>query len=239
MRFGWLMVVAVLAGCGGHGGKDGGSGGGSATGGGDGGVGGGGGGGGSGGSGGGTGGGSASFNIEFSSTCPAFNPCGGAPSGGYHYTQVCVDLANPFPAVSQACGGLQFSNLQGTAHGTASFSATDVARDFSAHVIGRVHVPVACALSGCGVAQSTLRAYFTVASCAAAGDAGEECDCTFTDDYAVTGSAPYTVAGNTLTTNPGTSNAHDYDFCLSGNTLQYRETGSTPAELGVATLAPP
>jgi hypothetical protein len=241
------VVTVVLCACGAKSGNDGGtggaggghlaSGGGSAAGGGASAGGGSATGGGSAGGGSASGGGSGSFNIEFSATCPAFTPCPGALSGNYTYTGICVDLNNPFPGVSAACSGLVFQDLAGTAQGTVSFTGTDVTRGLSAHITGSVEVPEGCATSGCPIIQQTLRSSFGAATCITTGDAGQTCGCTFTYDYATSGTSPYSIAGNTLTVNPGTSNSRTYDFCVNGNALTYQETGNMPLEPGTSTLS--
>ncbi len=216
----------------------GGTGGGSVGGGSGGGTGGGSVGGGGGGSGGGAGGGTGGgggvpITITFSASCPNFTPCGGDVVANWAYTSVCVDSADPFPAVSQACPGASFSNLAGTTQGGLYFDATTVHRNVNTHITGDLTVSGTCAVAGCAAVQSALANTFTSVTCTGT----TSCSCSFVYDRLVANqTAGYVVSGSRLTTDPGTSAERQYDYCVNGSMLGYHEVTSAPADPGVATL---
>ena len=159
-----------------------------------------------------------------------------SPIGRWRYTSACVDSRNPFPTLSAACTGLVFSNLAGTTTGLVTISATSVARNITTRITGNVAVPTTCAvaLGGCPGVQNMLRNAFTTASCTGT----TSCDCTFTDDSAVTTPAPATIAGTTVTTDPGTAGARTWGFCNASGTLTYKETTAQARDTWLYTMAP-
>ncbi len=223
---------------GGSGGAAGGGSGGGSTGGGSGGGAAGGGSGGGSATGGGAGGGGGSAGvpiaITFSASCPAFTPCGGNLVNNWAYTSVCVDSADPFPEVSQACPGSSFSNLAGTTQGGLYFNSTLVHRNVHTHITGNLTVAGSCALAGCASVQNALSSTFTTVTCTGS----STCDCAFTYDSLVNQDAAYVVSGSRVTTDPGTGGQREYDFCVAGSSLTYREVTNQPADPGVLSLQP-
>ncbi|MDP3238148.1 MAG: hypothetical protein Q8N26_35480, partial [Myxococcales bacterium] len=174
--------------------------------------------------------------ITFSASCPALVPCVSSPIGRWRYTSACVDSRNPFPLLSAACTGLTFSNLAGTTTGLVTISATSVARNITTRVTGNASVPTTCvvALGGCPGVQNMLRNAFTTASCTGT----TTCDCTFTDDSVVTTPSPSTIAGTTVTTDPGTASARTWGFCNASGSLTYKETTAQARDTWLYTMAP-
>lgn len=173
------------------------------------------------------------FNITFADTCPAFTPCGGTLTGTWFYTGICVTYAELIGQAGSACPSATASGGSGTASGVVYFSGSTVTRRLTGSASGTVKVPAAC-VGGqtCATVQSLLATLGLSGTCATDGSGG--CDCSVTSPLNIDQTAAvYTVSGNNLIT--GTP-SHTYGFCVSGTTLQYKDTTASQAEFGVATL---
>lgn len=152
--------------------------------------------------------------------------------GNWGYTDVCIDSSQLFPDLQAQCPGSTFSNLSGTQQGGVDFDATTVHRNVHLHLAGTMTLAGQCTLAGCAAIQQTLSHGFTSISCTGT----TSCDCAFVYDFVNTDNAAYTAVGTRITTDPGTNAERDYDYCVSGNTLNYREVTAQPAEQGLSTL---
>lgn len=171
--------------------------------------------------------------ITFSGSCPAFTPCTSDPTGAWSYTEACLDATNPFPAVGTLCPTASWSNLAGTTVGGITVNATTVRRKFDSTITGRLTVPQTCVLAAgsCSNLETALRNLFTTVACTGT----TTCVCDVSRADAVDMIAASTFSGSTLTTDPGTSNARTYEYCVTGSTLRYRETTAN-ADTGRYTL---
>ena len=155
--------------------------------------------------------------------CDALAACGGDPTGVWVYEDVCV--ADPVPDVSDVCATARVEDLEGTARGCVALDGANVGRDVSGRIRGTIVVPTSCTFgAGCAAIESALGTSCT--------ESGGECRCPFEHTWASTGGDTYTVAGSVLTTGDGTQ----YDFCVSGGALDYRERGEDAEEPGVHRL---
>ncbi|MBL8924370.1 MAG: hypothetical protein JNJ54_36315 [Myxococcaceae bacterium] len=174
--------------------------------------------------------------IVFSTTCASLTPCVSSPVGQWRYTSACVDSTNPYPTLSAACSGLTFSNLAGTTTGQVNITANTVTRNISTNITGNIAVPTACVvpLGGCSGVQTLLRQTMTTATCTGT----TTCDCTFSDMGRIATTSPSSIAGSTLTTDPGTAGARTWGFCNAGGMLTYKETTAQPRDTGIYTMSP-
>lgn len=169
--------------------------------------------------------------LQFPASCPSFSACGGDVVGSWDYASGCVD--NPFGNIDQSCPGLAVVDPKGSVAGTITFTATTVVRRASGSFDATLAVPASCSepAGGCPAIEASLKgAGFATSVCAAASAGG--CSCSLTKTIAIDDSDTYTISGNTLTTGGG----GQYDFCVSGSSLSYREA-SQQKEAGQFVLA--
>lgn len=168
-----------------------------------------------------------SATVDVDSSCPAFTPCGGNPSGTYDYTGGCVDV---FASVRGMCSGIDASGVKVTLKGSIYFLAGNaLKRDVTIDVSGTVLFPASCVANVCTAAEQGLQSTFPGATCT---QAGTNCSCTIQKSTTNTNSTTFTVSGNTVTTNDGET----YEICDQDGTLQYSGK-SAGAEKGSWTLA--
>ena len=160
-------------------------------------------------------------------TCAAFTPCGGDVEGTWDYAEGCV--TDPFNEVRATCPSATLENLTVKGQGFVTLNAGEAARNLTLSGSGVLNVPAAC-VSGttCNSIAATLSATGATATCA---DADGGCRCDASLKKVIKESTTYTLSGNTLVTNGRT-----YEYCVSGSTLQHRETGSSPTEPGTYKL---
>ncbi len=170
---------------------------------------------------------------------PTPGACGGALTGRYCYTGFCVDQSQLFATQQAACGGaggtFTFTNVAGTVNGTLDFTGTGatggVQRNATLTITGNLAITPQCAPTGCAGLQTVLSTGGATVTCTGAG----ACSCAFT--YVVPAGAvtTFSTSGGVVTTGSGGSQ-RTYQYCVQGSALRYRETTTSPAEPGVATL---
>jgi hypothetical protein len=155
--------------------------------------------------------------ITVADSCPSAAPCGGDPTGSWHYTSGCV--AGVFDALDDQCPSATVSDVVATVRGIVTVSATHLERDTTAHVAATAHIPAACSFGECAAIQAALAAGFDSAACTPA-SGGCDCDLEVTDR--TMDADTYTIAGTTLVTGDGDR----YEYCVDGGTLRYRPLDS-------------
>lgn len=169
----------------------------------------------------------AQIDITFGG-CTDFTPCGGDPTGTWDYTAICIE--DPFAALRGACGDITFEDVEGTARGRVTLDGATATRNVTVTTSATAIFGATCAIAGCGPIQTALAAAVDSASCAA--NAGGGCDCAISQTGGVAESSAYRVEGTQVITEDGT-----YDFCVSGGSMQHRETGDEPDEPGIYGLS--
>jgi hypothetical protein len=171
-------------------------------------------------------------SVDFKATCSAFTPCGGDPTGIWHYTTGCIDDAT-FAKVKQACPSATFTNTSATIAGSLTFTSANVVRDTTTHFKTTANVPQACAslAGGCAGVQAALGNAYPSVKCVDA-TAGA-CTCTVDETTPLKQTGTYTIAGNVITTGGNLK----YDFCVTGTKLEHKANGNTQtAEPGTFSL---
>ncbi len=172
------------------------------------------------------------INVDFKPTCSAFTPCGGDPTGIWHYTTGCIDDAT-FDKVKQACPTATFTNTSATIAGSLTFSSGNVVRDTSTHFKATANIPQQCAslAGGCAGVQAALGGAYPSTKCVDA--AAGACTCTVDETTPAKQTDTYTVAGNVITTGSNLK----YDFCVTGTKLEHKANGNAQtAEPGTFSL---
>ena len=171
----------------------------------------------------------ADFTISVAASCPS-SPCGGAVLGTWDYASLCIPEAELLDPIKAFCPTATLLSASGTGRGRVTFGALSVVRDIDWSGTGSLNVPEACSLGGCANAQAALRMVpsFATATCTGTAD----CACTVPLSGSTLGEDAYTQAGSQLKLATG----HDYDYCVSGSTLTYKDVTAATSELGVATL---
>lgn len=166
--------------------------------------------------------------ITFAASCPTLSACGGAVEGAWDYAGGCVE--NAFDDLKQACPSLQVQSAAGTVKGSVTFASGTVTRKASSHVSGTLVLPAACTLgASCSVVEKQLQKTVATAACAPAGNG---CSCAVTADSAIDDADSYTVQGTKVVTGGG----QQYDYCVQGSGLKYKELGNSPKMGGVFDL---
>jgi hypothetical protein len=161
-------------------------------------------------------------SLQISSACPAFNPCGGNPSGRWVYDGGCIE--NPITGIP-GCAGATITDAGATVTGCVSFSGAlsgTVERkvDWVANAI--VHFPSTCVPTTCSDLQIAVRVYYPNATCSAVATGG--CDCAVSRSGGVNDNTDFVVSGTNIIAASTT-----YPFCTpTTDILQYREAGSSP-----------
>jgi len=168
--------------------------------------------------------------ITFPATaCPTLSACGGAIEGAWDYAGGCVDA--PFEDLKQGCPTLQVQNASGTVKGSVTFSGGQVVRKATSQVSATLVLPVACTMgASCVLVQTQLQKVLTSAACTADNSGG--CSCAVTRNGAVNDADSYTVQGTKVVTGGGAQ----YDYCVQGSGLKYKELGNSPKLGGVFDL---
>jgi hypothetical protein len=153
-------------------------------------------------------------DVVFTEACPAFSPCGGAPSGTYDYESGC--LGDIFAQLKEACPAIDFSGAKITVAGSLYFMGNALARDVVTKASGDVVVPAQCAQAagGCPGVEALLKNSFDTVSCTGA----TACTCTVSRTDTGQSATTFTVSGDKLTTADGES----YDFCENAGALEYQ-----------------
>ncbi|MHB8872102.1 MAG: hypothetical protein ACYC8T_00300 [Myxococcaceae bacterium] len=166
--------------------------------------------------------------IEVQASCAAFTPCGGEVVGSWSYAEGCVE--DPFPVIKSLCPAATYESLTVNAKGTLSFGSGTATRNVTLSGNGVLKVPAACAGSSCAALGATLTIAGIASTCSASGSAGD-CQCTFSAKQVIDEATPYTLSGNSLTTN-----GRVYEYCVQDGALLHHETGATPKEPGTFLL---
>jgi hypothetical protein len=167
-------------------------------------------------------------------TCPAFTKCGGDLLGSWKVSGGCLS-EDTFAAAKTQCPGLKETDVVITASGTVDVTATNVNRDVSISLTGKVAVPktclegAPCAALGLGLTNPLLAPgglAFKTATCT---DGTDVCNCdvaTTRDDKSDVG---YTTTPDGTLTIPasGAAKEQTYDYCVAGSKLTYTETTAT------------
>ena len=111
-----------------------------------------------------------------------------------------------------------------------TLDGTTVTRNVSTNVSATAVLGASCAIVGCATIESALAMVVDTASCSSNATGG--CDCAISQASDVSESTAYRVEGTQVITSSAT-----YDFCVSGDSMQHREVGADPAELGILDLS--
>ena len=159
-----------------------------------------------------------------SSTCTAFDACGGELAGVWTYSDICTDLASSLEQLQTVCPTGSVRVDPGGAS-TLAFVGGQVTRQGAPLGDSVITFPPACLVTfGC----SDLAAL--------TGDSGQcsdvkgDCICRSPASVALS-TQPYTTSGGQLTLQDGRS----FEYCVQGDRLLYRETGMAQ-EPGTFTL---
>jgi hypothetical protein len=170
--------------------------------------------------------------VTLADTCPTFTPCGGTLPGTWHYTNACFEKSALFPSslfTNIGCGTPAFGALSSsTIIGSVAFATTQVTRSGTVSLTLNI-TTTSGGYCTCGNLQSALAYAYSAAVCTGTAT----CVCTVTFDGSVNDSTAYTAAGNVITLN----GSRTFDYCVSGNTLKYKETTATDPEPGIFTAA--
>lgn len=171
------------------------------------------------------------FAVTFAAGCPALSACGGALDGTWFYTGLCIEHAE-YEYSDTFCSA-QFVSASGTAQGSVVFSGGQITRDLNITTTVVQRMSGMC-LSFYSCDESFAAAIIeelpgATATCAM----GSSCECTITSSTAIADTGSYAINGSDLSTG---SPQHTYGYCVSGNTLEYRDTTASDAEPGIATL---
>ncbi len=173
--------------------------------------------------------GGATAAVRASSSCPAVPACGGAVSGAWTYTEVCVDAAKPFINVGLDCTGLEFSNVRGVVtDGSLVFSGKGVTHARHLRVQADLKVPSACTLGTCDdYANSRFDGGALAATCVPLDQFHPtDCTCALTFDKTLSANGTVDTSAGTLTTTDGSLDVSTFRYCVfGGEMVMKQETG--------------
>lgn len=154
-------------------------------------------------------------------SCPAFTPCGGELDGSWLYSEVCP--TTNLGELQSVCPSATVEYEPGGA-AALSFGNGQLARSGAPVGAGVVTFPAECGLGACTIVAAVVG---DRAECSeVAGDCA--CRTPFSVDW---GQQAYTSSGTQLSLADGRT----FDYCVDGDRLTYRESGSA-TEPGVFTL---
>lgn len=187
----------------------------------------------------------ATAPVQIMDTCPAFSACGGAVSGTWCYTGVCVTTAELLGDATSLCPTITLTTGSGMVTGRVEFAGSGasgtVTRQVSVRGSGSVFVPQSCldsfAVDCAGVeslAPSFVPPSVTI-TCASATGGG--CNCAFVLASDVNTMDAYDLVGNVIVTHPPAGDRR-FDYCVeTDGSLRFHET-TADGELGTQSLAP-
>ncbi len=156
-----------------------------------------------------------------SSSCPAFTPCGGELAGAWLYSEACPTTDLGLLQVACANGRVEYE--AGTT-AALSFGNGQVVRSGAPVGDSVVIFPADCSLGSC----DTLAGFVGGAGQCSVENGDCACRTAFSIDW---GQQSYTASGTQLRLADGRT----FEYCVEGDRLSYRETGSA-REPGVYTL---
>lgn len=166
--------------------------------------------------------------ITLEESCPAFEACGGAIEGTWHYQSICIEEAEIIGPIEEFCAGSIILASSGTAYGTLTVTPTSIQREIGTAVTAVVSLGTSCtALCGAVAGIVESMAPGTDAECALdAGDGRCHCSIVFVNELDETNG--YTIqGGDTVVTTDSTP--REFEYCVEdGGELRVREIGGEP-----------
>jgi hypothetical protein len=161
--------------------------------------------------------------------CTGFTPCGGDVAGTWSLSAGCID--DPLAASKSLCPMLVVNSEEATASGSVTFASGMVSRDYTTHYAMDVTIPAACLQTmTCAQLQSSYQAYIPNTTCSVQGTG---CRCSGSLDTTATQGSTYATSNDQIVTGGG----DHYDYCVSGDTMQYHHVSGPTAEIGSYTLS--
>ncbi len=157
--------------------------------------------------------------FDNGATCSAPATCGGALAGTFVLKSLCTTAL--FGGVRSVCSTAQIDVSDQTASGGIAFDGSTISMSVHAQQTATVTFPNDCSFCQCASLEAELGGAGLDASCSPVCNGGT-CTCTVRDVVDLEGSHPYTVKGNTVTTDPNLS----FDYCVDSGTLSLTDSSS-------------
>ncbi len=89
-------------------------------------------------------------------------------------------------------------------------------------------IPQSCAIGGCNVLETTIKAVLPGSTATCTGGSSASCACKLGIPLSVADTGTYTVAANVVTAVPSSGVPSMYHYCIKDNVLRYRGLATNP-----------